>query len=74
MLAHRSCTGGKTEDFVAAAQLMHRAGGEVKVPTYLVPATQKVDAPPAHPPLSCRCSRRSRIMPYLNHKPGPRAP
>mmetsp|Transcript_7231 Transcript_7231/g.21283 ORF Transcript_7231/g.21283 Transcript_7231/m.21283 type:complete len:507 (-) Transcript_7231:469-1989(-) len=37
-----SCTGGKTEDFMAAAQLLHRAGGEVKVPTYLVPATQKV--------------------------------
>lgn len=37
-----SCTGGKTEDFVAAAKLMHQAGGQVKVPTYLVPATQKV--------------------------------
>ncbi len=38
----RSCTGGKTEDFIAAAKLMHKAGGKVKVPTYLVPATQKV--------------------------------
>ena len=37
-----SCTGGKTEDFVAAAKLMHKAGQQVKVPTYLVPATQKV--------------------------------
>lgn len=39
---HRSCTGGKTEDFLAAAKLFHKAGGQVKVPTYLVPATQKV--------------------------------
>lgn len=38
----RSCTGGKTEDFFAAAKLLYKAGGEVKVPTYLVPATQKV--------------------------------
>ena len=38
----RSCTGGKTEDFQAAAKLLHKAGGEVKVPTFLVPATQKV--------------------------------
>lgn len=38
----RSCTGGKTEDFQRAAQLMHKAGGQVKVPTFLVPATQKV--------------------------------
>lgn len=37
-----SCTGGKTEDFQRAAQLMHKAGGQVKVPTFLVPATQKV--------------------------------
>ncbi|KDD74946.1 aconitate hydratase [Helicosporidium sp. ATCC 50920] len=37
-----SCTGGKTEDFMAAAELMHKAGSQVKVPTYLVPATQKV--------------------------------
>ena len=35
-----SCTGGKTEDFVHAAQLLK--GHKVKVPTYLVPATQKV--------------------------------
>jgi aconitase B len=38
----RSCTGGKTEDFMAAAQLMHKAQQQVKVPTFLVPATQKV--------------------------------
>ncbi len=35
-----SCTGGKITDFFHAAQLMK--GQEVKVPTYLVPATQKV--------------------------------
>ena len=35
-----SCTGGKTEDFYHAAQLIK--GQQVKVPTYLVPATQKV--------------------------------
>jgi len=27
---------------MAAAKLLHRAGGQVKVPTFLVPATQKV--------------------------------
>ncbi|KAL0715959.1 hypothetical protein Bca4012_065281 [Brassica carinata] len=37
-----SCTGGKTEDFMAAAKLFHAAGKQVKVPTFLVPATQKV--------------------------------
>ncbi len=39
-----SCTGGKTEDFQAAARLLHAAGSgaTVKVPTYLVPATQQV--------------------------------
>jgi len=37
-----SCTGGKTEDFVAAAELLAMAGQKVKVPTFLVPATQKV--------------------------------
>ena len=37
-----SCTGGKTEDFMSAAKIMHKAGGQVKVPTYLVPATQQV--------------------------------
>lgn len=35
-----SCTGGKTSDFVNAARLIQ--GRQVKVPTYLVPATQKV--------------------------------
>ncbi|CAH2079213.1 unnamed protein product [Thlaspi arvense] len=37
-----SCTGGKTEDFMAAAKLFHASGKKVKVPTFLVPATQKV--------------------------------
>ena len=35
-----SCTGGKTTDFIHAAQILK--GKQVKVPTYLVPATQKV--------------------------------
>lgn len=35
-----SCTGGKITDFVNAAQLLK--GKQVKVPTYIVPATQKV--------------------------------
>ncbi|MEB3342829.1 3-isopropylmalate dehydratase large subunit [Okeania sp.] len=35
-----SCTGGKTSDFLHAAHLIK--GHQVKVPTYLVPATQKV--------------------------------
>ncbi|MFN9858389.1 MAG: aconitase family protein, partial [Pseudanabaena sp.] len=35
-----SCTGGKTEDFYHAAKLLK--GQQVRVPTYLVPATQKV--------------------------------
>ncbi len=35
-----SCTGGKITDFINAAQLIK--GNQVKVPTYLVPATQKV--------------------------------
>lgn len=37
-----SCTGGKYEDFLAAAKLFHAAGQQVKVDTFLVPATQKV--------------------------------
>ncbi|MQL92945.1 hypothetical protein Taro_025582 [Colocasia esculenta] len=37
-----SCTGGKTEDFMAAAKVFLASGGKVKVPTFLVPATQKV--------------------------------
>ena len=37
-----SCTGGKTEDFLAMAKILHKAGTQVKVPTYLVPATQQV--------------------------------
>lgn len=35
-----SCTGGKTSDFLHAARIIK--GQQVKVPTYLVPATQKV--------------------------------
>ncbi len=35
-----SCTGGKITDFINAAQLLK--GKQVKVPTYIVPATQKV--------------------------------
>lgn len=35
-----SCTGGKTEDFLAAARIFQ--GRKVSVPTFLVPATQKV--------------------------------
>ncbi|CAA6666505.1 unnamed protein product [Spirodela intermedia] len=37
-----SCTGGKTEDFMAAAKVFLSSGTKVKVPTFLVPATQKV--------------------------------
>lgn len=37
-----SCTGGKTNDFVQAAKLLK--GGEVKVATFIVPATTEVDA------------------------------
>ena len=36
-----SCTGGKTADFVAAARVL--AGREVKVETFIVPATVEVD-------------------------------
>lgn len=38
----RCVSGGKTEDFLSAAKLFYRAKRQVKVPTYLVPATQKV--------------------------------
>lgn len=37
-----SCTGGKTEDFMAVAKVFLASGKKVKVPTFLVPATQKV--------------------------------
>ncbi|XP_061338234.1 3-isopropylmalate dehydratase large subunit, chloroplastic-like isoform X1 [Gastrolobium bilobum] len=37
-----SCTGGKTEDFMAAAKVFLASAKKVKVPTFLVPATQKV--------------------------------
>ncbi|KAI3798095.1 hypothetical protein L1987_33364 [Smallanthus sonchifolius] len=37
-----SCTGVKTEDFIAAARVLLASGDKVKVPTFIVPATQKV--------------------------------
>ncbi|KAG5240725.1 3-isopropylmalate dehydratase [Salix suchowensis] len=37
-----SCTGGKTEDFMAVAKVFLASGKKVKVPTFLVPATRKV--------------------------------
>ncbi|XP_047311764.1 3-isopropylmalate dehydratase large subunit, chloroplastic-like isoform X1 [Impatiens glandulifera] len=37
-----SCTGGKYEDFLAAAKVFLASGKKIKVPTFLVPATQKV--------------------------------
>jgi 3-isopropylmalate/(R)-2-methylmalate dehydratase large subunit len=37
-----SCTGGKTRDFVAAAEVI--AGRQVAVETFIVPATTEVDA------------------------------
>ncbi|KAL9401311.1 hypothetical protein Peur_005160 [Populus x canadensis] len=37
-----SCTGGKTEDFMAAAKVFLASGKKVRVPTFLVPATGKV--------------------------------
>ncbi|KAB1219460.1 3-isopropylmalate dehydratase large subunit [Morella rubra] len=37
-----SCTGGKIEDFMAAAKVFPASGKKVKVLTFLVPATQKV--------------------------------
>ncbi len=37
-----SCTGGKTTDFMAAATVL--AGKEVKVETFIVPATTEIDA------------------------------
>ena len=37
-----SCTGGKIADFLAAARILK--GREVKVPTYIVPATTEVHA------------------------------
>ncbi|KAA8543425.1 hypothetical protein F0562_021080 [Nyssa sinensis] len=37
-----SCTGGKTQDFLAAAKVFLASGKKVNVPTFLVPATQKV--------------------------------
>lgn len=52
-----SCTGGKTEDFLAAAKLLHAAGEQVKVPTFLVPATQKVSHPPRTAPNSNSAAR-----------------
>jgi 3-isopropylmalate/(R)-2-methylmalate dehydratase large subunit len=37
-----SCTGGKLTDFLAAARIIK--GHEVRVPTYIVPATTEIDA------------------------------
>ncbi|MBW2977368.1 3-isopropylmalate dehydratase large subunit [Candidatus Woesearchaeota archaeon] len=37
-----SCTGGKAEDFYAAAKILHAAGTKVKIPLYIVPATWNV--------------------------------
>jgi len=37
-----SCTGGKTTDFIAAAKVL--AGREVRIDTFIVPATTEVDA------------------------------
>jgi len=37
-----SCTGGKTTDFIAAAMVL--AGRQVKVDTFIVPATTEIDA------------------------------
>ncbi|MCK4521259.1 MAG: 3-isopropylmalate dehydratase large subunit [Nanoarchaeota archaeon] len=37
-----SCTGGKKEDFLAAAKILHSAGKEVAIPLYVVPATREV--------------------------------
>ncbi len=37
-----SCTGGKTTDFIAAAMVL--SGKQVKVDTYIVPATTEIDA------------------------------
>jgi 3-isopropylmalate/(R)-2-methylmalate dehydratase large subunit len=37
-----SCTGGKTTDFIAAARVL--AGKQVKIETFIVPATTEVDA------------------------------
>ncbi|MHC4982865.1 MAG: 3-isopropylmalate dehydratase large subunit [Planctomycetota bacterium] len=37
-----SCTGGKTTDFIAAAKVL--AGKQVKIETFVVPATTEVDA------------------------------
>lgn len=37
-----SCTGGKIEDFIMAAEILQ--GKKVRVPTFLVPATREVEA------------------------------
>lgn len=37
-----SCTGGKLTDFIAAASILR--GEEVRVPTFIVPATTEIDA------------------------------
>ena len=53
-LSSSTHTGGKTEDFISAAKLFYRAKRQVKVPTYLVPATQKVRRRPFFGGGGCR--------------------
>ena len=38
-----SCTGGKTTDFIAAAEVFARSGKPVAIETFIVPATVEVD-------------------------------
>jgi len=38
-----SCTGGKTTDFLAAAEVLARSGKAVAIETFIVPATVEVD-------------------------------
>ncbi|KAE8717702.1 3-isopropylmalate dehydratase large subunit [Hibiscus syriacus] len=66
-----SCTGGKTEDFLAAAKLFLASGKKVKVPTFLVPATQKVwldlyTLPLYLDPVERRCPRFSKKLAVIH--------
>ncbi|GKD09845.1 3-isopropylmalate dehydratase large subunit, chloroplastic-like protein [Tanacetum coccineum] len=58
-----SCTGGKTEDFLAAARVLLASGEKVKVPTFLVPATQKVLDGPKY--LRCQALVARLVPRYL---------
>ena len=61
---HPACAGGKTEDFLSAAKLFYRAKRQVKVPTYLVPATQKVSScTPGTGPCRVDGQRHLRLLP-----------